>query len=51
MDPDKRAFYERVNDFYDNVTCISSTLKPNMQKSWKKTIIKDRIENINKVIP
>lgn len=41
MDPDKRAFYERVDEFYENVTCISSALKPSMLKSWKKTIIKD----------
>ena len=40
MDSDSKAYYKIVNTYYEQVTSISSMLKPRDEKALKKKTIK-----------
>lgn len=43
MSPEEKAFFIKVNGFFDEVTAISGALTPSMEKKKKKEIIKEKL--------
>lgn len=43
MSPEEKAFFIKVNSFFDQVTAISGVLLPSMDKKKKKEIIKEKL--------